>query len=59
MEPCLIRCIDCCFSEETSKRLVCINGFFDLKIIDGILAVPFDFDCVAWERKVNEKNNQK
>lgn len=54
MEPCLTRCIDCVFSEETLKRLSCKKGFFDVKITDGILLVPYDYDCISWEGKNNE-----
>lgn len=51
MEPCLTRCIDCFFVEETIKRLKCIKGYFDVKINDGILLVPIDFECIDFIRK--------
>ena len=51
MNPCLIRCIDCAFSDETPKRLKCIKGHFDVKINDGILLVPIDFDCIKFKKR--------
>lgn len=57
MNPCLTRCLDCIFVEETPKRLLCRSGYFDVKINDGILLVPMDFDCVDFTRK--RENNDK
>lgn len=54
MNPCLIRCIDCAFSEESPKRLKCNKGHFDVKIYDGLLLVPIDFDCVEFVKKGEE-----
>lgn len=59
MNPCLIRCINCVFSEETNKRLKCIKGIFDVKIVDGILSVPYDFDCVDFTKKEKISNIEK
>ena len=53
MNPCLLRCVNCAYSEELNKRLKCTKGFFDVKINDGILLVPYDYECVDFSRKEN------
>lgn len=56
MNPCFLRCIDCVYSIESNKRLKCTEGMFDVKTVDGILLVPFDSDCMLFERKRENDN---
>jgi len=58
MLPCLTRCIDCLHADETPKRLICKKGYFDVKINDGLLLVPFDFECIDFTRK-EEKDGKE
>ncbi len=54
MDPCFIRCIECENSVEELKKLKCTKGFFDVKITDGILLTPLDFDCIEFIKKEEE-----
>lgn len=58
MLPCLTRCMDCFYVEETQKRLICKKGYFDVKVMDGILLVPLDFECINFVRK-EDKNGKE
>lgn len=51
MKPCLDRCMDCYYIEEVNKRVRCLKKHFDVKLNDGILLVPFDFECIDFIRK--------
>ena len=54
-----VRCIDCIFSEESQKKLKCEKGLFDVKIIDGILLLPLDYDCIDFEPKEKKMKIEK
>jgi hypothetical protein len=50
--------MDCFYVEETQKRLICKKGYFDVKVMDGILLVPLDFECINFVRK-EDKNGKE
>lgn len=58
MDFCKKICIDCVHSELYQKRIRCDKGFFDTKLLDGILFTPLDFECLDFELKVlGDKND--
>lgn len=60
MNPCLTRCMECDFIEEVNKRVRCTLGYFDVKSSDGILLVPYDFECINFvQRDLNDKEKRE
>jgi hypothetical protein len=60
MNPCLTRCMECVFIEEVNKRVRCTLGYFDVKSSDGILLVPYDFECINFvQRDLNDKEKRE
>lgn len=54
MKPCMVRCVDCNCCIEYLKRIKCSLGRFDVQYHEGLLLVPFDFECVDFVRKAQE-----
>ena len=55
ISPCFMLCTDCKNSIKDVKRIKCSQGYFDVILYDALLLVPFDFECVLFERREDDK----
>lgn len=54
MKACMSLCFECAHSLKDTKRMKCEFGKFDVRLSDGLLFVPYDFDCTDFEKENNE-----
>jgi len=59
MDPCLALCSECVYCKSDQKRMICGQSKFNVKLYDGMLFVPFDFDCLEFEKKIGTEYEKK